>query len=51
MKVMNVVLLGALVKMMNLTDIDWEKAVRASVKEKFADLNVKAFNAGMEAVS
>nr|WP_300094605.1 indolepyruvate oxidoreductase subunit beta [Sedimentibacter sp.] len=51
MKVMNVVLLGALVKMMNLTDIDWEKAVRASVKEKFAELNVKAFNAGMEAVS
>ncbi|WP_019227648.1 indolepyruvate oxidoreductase subunit beta [Sedimentibacter sp. B4] len=51
MKVMNVVLLGALVKMMNLTDIDWEKAVRSSVKEKFADLNVKAFNAGMEAVS
>lgn len=51
MKVMNVVLLGSLVKMMNLTDIDWEKAVRASVKEKFAELNVKAFNAGMEAVS
>lgn len=51
MKVMNVVLLGALVKMMNLTDIDWEKAVRASVKEKFAELNIKAFNAGMEAVS
>jgi indolepyruvate ferredoxin oxidoreductase beta subunit len=51
MKVMNVVLLGSLVKMMNLTDIDWEKAVRDSVKEKFAELNVKAFNAGMEAVS
>jgi indolepyruvate ferredoxin oxidoreductase beta subunit len=51
MKVMNVVLLGSLVKMMNLTDIDWEKAVRASVKEKFAELNVKAFIAGMEAVS
>ena len=51
MKVMNVVLLGALVKMMNLTDIDWEKAIRNSVKDKFADINVRAFNAGMDAVS
>lgn len=50
-KVMNVVLLGALAKMMNLTDIDWDKAIKSSVKENFAELNAKAFNAGMEAVS
>lgn len=50
MKTMNVVLFGALVKSMNLTDIDWEKVIRSSVKEKFADLNVKAFQAGMDEV-
>lgn len=50
-KVMNIVLLGALVKAMNLTDIDWETAIRNNVKEKFIDINIKAFHAGMDAVS
>lgn len=49
-KVMNVVLLGALIKSMNLTDIDWEKVIRNQVKEQFVDLNIKAFNAGMDAI-
>ena len=48
MKVMNMVLLGALVKAMNLTDIDWEKVITASVREEFVDINIKAFNRGME---
>jgi len=50
-KTMNIVLLGALVKAMNLTDIDWEKAIRENVKEQFVEINVKAFNEGMKAVS
>lgn len=50
-KTMNIVLLGALVKAMDLTDIDWEKAIRENVKEKFIDINIKAFNEGMKAVS
>ncbi|QUH19462.1 indolepyruvate oxidoreductase subunit beta [Alkaliphilus sp. B6464] len=50
-KTMNIVLLGALVKAMNLTDIDWEKAIRESVKEQFIDINIRAFNEGMKAVS
>ncbi len=50
-KVMNVVLMGALVKSMNLTDIDWEDAIRKTVKEKFIDLNIKALRAGMESAS
>lgn len=50
-KTMNIVLLGALVKAMGLTDIDWEKAIKESVKEQFVDINIKAFNAGMKAVS
>jgi len=49
-KVMNIVLLGALVKAMDLTDIDWEQVIRNNVKEKFADINVKAFQRGMEAI-
>ena len=49
-KVMNVVLLGALIKSMNLTDIDWEAVIKTQVKEKFAEINIQAFKKGMEAV-
>ncbi|NLK63500.1 MAG: indolepyruvate oxidoreductase subunit beta [Tissierellia bacterium] len=49
-KVMNVVLLGALIKSMNLTDIDWEAVIKSQVKEKFVDINIKAFKKGMDAV-
>lgn len=49
-KVMNVVLLGALIKSMNLTDIDWEKVIRDSVKEQFVDLNIKALRIGMDSM-
>jgi len=47
---MNVVLLGALIKSMNLTDIDWEGVIKSQVKEQFAVINIKAFNEGMNAV-
>lgn len=49
-KVMNVVLLGALIKSMNLNDIDWEAVIKTQVKEKFIEINIKAFNEGMDAV-
>lgn len=49
-KVMNVILLGSLVKSMNLEKIDWEDIIRKNVKEKFVDLNIKAFHMGMELV-
>ncbi len=49
-KVMNIVLLGALVKAMDLTDIDWEQVIRNNVKERFVDINIKAFQKGMEAI-
>jgi indolepyruvate ferredoxin oxidoreductase beta subunit len=45
-KVMNVVLLGALVKAMDISGIDWEKIISDNVKKGFEDLNIKAFNAG-----
>ncbi len=50
MKVMNIVLLGALVEAMDLSDIDWEKAIKDNVKEKFVDINLKAFQRGKDAV-
>ncbi|MGL4607389.1 MAG: indolepyruvate oxidoreductase subunit beta [Eubacteriaceae bacterium] len=49
-KVMNVILLGSIVKSMGLTEIDWEEIIRKNVKEKFVELNIRALNAGMEAV-
>ena len=49
-KVMNVILLGALVKSMDLDNIDWQDIIRKNVKEKFIDLNIKAFNEGKKLV-
>lgn len=49
-KVMNVILLGSLVKSMKLEKIDWEDIIRKNVKEKFVDLNIKAFRMGMDLV-
>lgn len=49
-KAANVILLGALVKLMGLDDIDWEDIIRKNVKEKFIELNLKAFQVGADAV-
>ena len=47
---MNVILLGAIVKLMNLSEIDWEKIIEENVKAHTIDLNKKALNLGMELV-
>jgi indolepyruvate ferredoxin oxidoreductase beta subunit len=47
-KVMNVMLLGTVVKNMELTDVDWEKVISENVKPKFIDLNIAAFKKGLE---
>lgn len=49
-KAANVILLGALVKLMGLDEIDWEDIIRKNVKEKFVELNLKAFQVGVNAV-
>ena len=49
-KAANVILLGALVKLMGLDDIDWEDIIRKNVKDKFVELNLKAFQVGANAV-
>ena len=50
-KVMNVILLGAIVKLMNLEEINWENIIRKNVKENFKDINIIAFKEGMNLIS
>ncbi|WP_123053387.1 indolepyruvate oxidoreductase subunit beta [Clostridium sp. JN-1] len=49
-KVMNVILLGTIIKLMGLEEIDWKKIIKDNVKEKFVDLNQKAVKVGMNLV-
>ena len=48
-KAANVILLGALVRSMGLEHIDWAQIIRSNVKAKFVDLNLKAFEVGLNA--
>ena len=45
-KVMNIILLGTILKLMHLEHIDWEKIIRDNVKPSFAELNLKALELG-----
>lgn len=49
-KTMNVVLLGALVKALDLPNVDWEAVIRTNVKPAFVEMNLSAFRAGQEQV-
>lgn len=49
-KTMNIVLLGSIIKAMNLTHINWENIIKSSVKRGFEEVNIKALNAGMAQV-
>lgn len=46
-KSQNIVLLGALIKALGLTDLDWEQVIRENMPEKLQELNVRAIKAGM----
>lgn len=46
-KAQNIVMLGGLLKALNVENVDWVKAVKENVKEKFVDLNVSALEKGM----
>ncbi len=50
-RTMNIVLLGALVKAMNLTEIDWEAIIKENIKEGFVEVNLRALEKGMNAIS
>ncbi|WP_459128912.1 indolepyruvate oxidoreductase subunit beta [Guggenheimella bovis] len=45
-KTMNVIMVGAMAKALNLPDVDWEQCIRENVKEQFFDINKKAFEVG-----
>jgi indolepyruvate ferredoxin oxidoreductase beta subunit len=49
-RVMNIILLGATIQLMELGDIDWDKIISENVKPAFAELNVKALSRGRELV-
>jgi indolepyruvate ferredoxin oxidoreductase beta subunit len=46
-KVMNIIMLGATVKAMGLTDLNFEDAIRNNVKPKFIEMNLEAYNIGL----
>lgn len=48
-KAQNVVLLGALIKALNLEDIDWNGVLETAVPPKALDLNKKALQKGIQA--
>ena len=47
-KAQNVVLLGSLIKVLKLENINWDEVISAIVPAKAIELNKKAFKAGME---
>ncbi|MEG2200375.1 MAG: indolepyruvate oxidoreductase subunit beta, partial [Anaerovorax sp.] len=49
-RTMNIVLLGALVKAMGITDVQWEDVITKNVKKGFADMNIAAFWEGQKQV-
>lgn len=49
-KVMNIILLGTIIKAMGLEKIDWDKIIRDNVKPQFIDVNLKALQVGISLV-
>ena len=49
-RVMNIILLGTIIKAMGLESIDWDTIVRHNVKADFVELNLKALQTGMSLV-
>jgi indolepyruvate ferredoxin oxidoreductase beta subunit len=45
-KVMNIILLGAAIKIMSLENLNWEEIIRKNVKPAFVDVNIKALERG-----
>lgn len=48
-RVVNVVMIGALSNHLDISDEIWRESIRTLVKPKFVDLNLKAFDAGKQA--
>ena len=51
-KCMNIVLFGSLIKALDMEDmVDWEDVISSTVPEKFRELNINAYRAGLSAVN
>ena len=48
---MNMVLLGALIRLIGLDDLDWNSALEEMVKKPFVETNLKALQIGLQQVS
>ena len=46
-KVMNIILLGVLIKQLGLEDFDWNRIIAENVKEKFVHINQQALQLGI----
>jgi len=49
-KVMNIILLGTIIKAMGLEEINWDKILKDNIKAKLVDINIKALEVGMNLV-
>ena len=49
-KVVNLIMLGALAKILVSKPLNWEEAIKQSVKPQFLDINIKAINIGFNQV-
>lgn len=49
-KVMNVIMLGTIIKSMGLESIDWDRIIAENVKERFVAINIEAIKVGMQMV-
>ncbi len=47
-KALNIVMLGLMAKSIKINKETWHEAIRETVKEKFVDLNLKAFDEGYQ---
>lgn len=47
-KIQNIAVLGSLVKVIGLDNIDWIEILKDNLPSKFHEINIKALNAGME---
>ncbi|MBS4537959.1 indolepyruvate oxidoreductase subunit beta [Clostridium sp. D2Q-11] len=46
----NIIMLGALTKAIGLENINWNDIIKSMIKDKYADINIKAFTMGKELI-
>lgn len=49
-KTMNIIMLGAMVKSLNMEHLNFEQAIKDNVKPKFIDINLKAYKLGLSKI-